>query len=797
MKIIKSNGRESQFNPSKISKRIKDQSKELKVDSDELSIKIISQMADGMTSRQIDELIVEGAAMKVVQHPDYSKLAARIFVSSLRKRTPDTFSNAVSKIEEDTTQLGSEFLAYVHTNYDILNDIIVQDRDFNHDIFGLKTLERAYLLKGSYDEVIERPQYMWLRVAIEVTGFTLDFTKLTETYDALSEGYYTHATPTLFNSGTKLSQLSSCFLIATKGDDIDNLFDTLKDCARISKLAGGIGLHVHNVRAKGSIIKGTNGKADGLVPMFKTFNETARWINQGGKRKGSFSMYLEPWHADIFDFLEMKKNHGKEEFRARDLFYALWVNDLYMERVEQDGDWTLFCPNEVLKYDGTKLQDLVGQEFTDKYNELVEAGIGRRTVKARELWERILVAQMETGTPYMVYKDKSNVASNQKNLGTIKSSNLCAEIIEYSDENEQAVCNLASIALNKFVDPRVPYGYDFEKLGQVVELAIENLDNVIDANYYPTVETKASNSKHRPVGLGVQGLADVYAMMNLPFDSETASKINTMIFEQMYYSATKRSMELAAEKGAYSTFNGSPASKGILQFDMYKTETEHSKLNLPWDTLKHKVVLNGLRNSLLIALMPTASTSQILGNNECFEPFTSNMYTRRTLAGEYIVINKHLVRDLEEKGLWTPEIINQLKADNGSVQNLPIPGTIKDVYKTAFEISQKVLINQAADRQRFVCQSQSMNLFVGSPTLGSLSSMHLYGWKKELKTGIYYLRSKPAVNAKKVTVEKVINNKIETPHNVESVVLTEEQEYMAMLERAKNSKEDDCDMCGA
>jgi len=718
MKIIKSNGKESQFNPSKITKRIKDQSKDLKVNADQLSIKIISQMADGMTSRQIDELIVEGAAMKVVQHPDYSTLAGRIFVTSLRKRTPDLFSQSVVFLDATTEQLGGEFVEYVWTNSEYLDAIIEQSRDLNHDIFGLKTLERAYLLRGEapsedkLGEVIERPQYMWLRVAIEVKGFTLDFTKLAETYDALSEGYYTHATPTLFNSGTELSQLSSCFLLATKGDDIDNLFDTLKDCARISKLAGGIGLHVHNVRAKGSVIKGTNGKADGLVPMFKTFNETARWINQGGKRKGSFAMYLEPWHADIFDFLEMKKNHGKEEFRARDLFYALWVNDLFMERIEQDGEWTLFCPNEVLSYDGTKLQELVGLDFNAKYNELVDAGVGRKTIKARELWEKVLVSQMETGTPYMVYKDKANVASNQKNLGTIKSSNLCAEIVEYSDEKEQAVCNLASISLSKFVNPTVKYGYDFDKLGAVVALAIRNLDNVIDANYYPTVETKASNSKHRPVGLGVQGLADTYAMLGMPFDGESASNLNKMIFEQIYYSAIEASVKLAAEKGAYSTFNGSPASKGILQFDMYKTETEHSKLNLPWDELKRKVVLNGLRNSLVTALMPTASTSQILGNNECFEPFTSNMYTRRTLAGEYIVINKHLVRDLEERDLWTPEIINQLKSENGSVQNLPIPGSIKDLYKTAFEISQKVLINQESDRQRFVCQSQSMNLFV-------------------------------------------------------------------------------------
>ena len=789
MKILKRNGREVNFNPSKILQRIKNQSKGLKVNADELSISIISQMMDGITSRELDNLCIEGAAMKVVSHPDYSTLASRLFVTGLRKDTPESFSQSVDILKTTTKQLGEEFISYVDTNKDALDAIIVHDRDFNHDIFGLKTLEKSYLLRDEDAKVIERPQYMWLRTAIEVSEFTLDFDKLAETYNALSKGYYTHATPTLYNSGTKLSQLSSCFLLATKGDDLDGLFDTLKDCARISKLAGGIGLHTHNVRAKGSLIEGTNGKADGLLPMYKTFNETARWINQGGKRKGSFAMYLEPWHKDIFDFLEMKKPHGKEEMRARDLFYALWMNDLFMERVTTGGDWTLFCPNEILRHNGVILQELVGEDFKTAYLNLEESGIGT-TVKASELWEKILVSQMETGTPYIVYKDKANVASNQKNLGTIKSSNLCAEIIEYSSEDEQAVCNLASIALNKFVDPTVKFGYDFEKLGQIVELAIENLDNVIDANYYPTVETEKSNSKHRPVGLGVQGLADTYALMKLPFASQGASKINKMIFEQMYYSATKKSMELSIEKGTYSTFKGSPASKGILQFDMYNSKTEFSLLNLDWKALKQDVVDNGLRNSLLIALMPTASTSQILGNNECFEPFTSNMYTRRTLAGEYIVINKHLVRDLEAIDLWVPEIVQALKANNGSIQDIDgVPGHIKDLYRTAFEISQKVLINQASDRQRFICQSQSMNLFVSDPNLGKLSSMHAYGWRKELKTGIYYLRGKSAVNAKKFTVEAK-TEKVEV-----KVISKEEQEYKEMLDAARNSDEEICPMC--
>jgi ribonucleoside-diphosphate reductase alpha chain len=795
MKVNKRNGREVNFNPSKITKRIKDQSNGLSVKPDFLSIGIIAQMMDGITTKELDTLCVEGAAMKIINHPDYSILASRLFVTSLRKDTPNSFSESVSILKEETEQLGVEFIQYVESNKDVLDSIIVQDRDLNHDIFGLKTLERSYLLRGkkpSQDKegrIVERPQYMWLRTAIEVTGFSLDFNTLAKTYDLLSEGYYTHATPTLFNSGTRLSQLSSCFLLATKGDSIDGLFDTLKDCARISKLAGGIGLNVHNVRAGGSLIEGTNGKADGLIPMFKTFNETARWINQGGKRKGSFAMYLEPWHADIFDFLEMKKNHGKEEMRARDLFYALWMNDLLMERIKNDGSWTLFCPNEVLKHDGTILQELVGDEFREAYERLESEGVGRSTIKARDIWEKVLVSQIETGTPYMVYKDRANLASNQKNIGVIKSSNLCAEIIEYSSEDEQAVCNLASVALQKFVDPTVKFGYDFEKLGKVVEVVVENLDNVIDANYYPTKETENSNSKHRPIGMGVQGLADTYAMMKLPFDSEGAAMINKMIFEQMYFSAMKKSMELALRKGAYSTFEGSPASKGIFQFDMYSTPTKLSLLNLPWEDLKIEVGRSGLRNSLLIALMPTASTSQILGNNECFEPFTSNMYTRRTLGGEFIVLNKHLVKDLEEINLWTPGIINQLKIHNGSVQDInEIPGFIKDLYKTSYEISQKVLIDQAADRQRFVCQSQSMNLFMGDPSFSKLSSMHMYGWNKELKTGIYYLRSKPAVNAIKFTVEKEKSK--DEP--------IETKDFKAMIDASKNAEEDDdCLMCGS
>ncbi len=797
MKVLKRNGREVNFNPSKIMKRIKDQAKNLKVDADALAIKIIAQMADGISSRELDNLCVEGASMLIISHPDYSTLASRLFISGLRKDTPDTFYNSMLILECKTDQLSEEFIHYVSKNEDVLNEIIVQDRDFNHDYFGLKTLATSYLLRSESDKagvegtIVERPQYMWLRTAIEVTGFTQDFEKLKETYDLLSQGYYTHATPTLFNSGTKLSQLSSCFLLTVKDDSIDGLFDTLKDCARISALAGGIGLSVHNVRASGSVIKGTNGKADGLIPMFKTCNEIARWINQGGKRKGSFAMYLEPWHADIFEFLEMKKNIGKEEMRARDLFYALWMNDLFMQRVQNNADWTLFCPNEVKNYDGTILQELVGEEFKEAYERLESAGVGRRTFKAQELWTQILTSQVETGNPYMVYKDRVNLASNQQNLGVIKSSNLCTEIVEYTSKDEEAVCNLASIALQKFVDPSKPFGYDFEKLGNVVEVAIENLDNVIDANYYPTEETRRSNNRHRPVGLGVQGLADTYAMMRLPFDSQGAAMINRMIFEQMYFSALTKSMELAKTRDLYSSFQGSPASNGVLQFDMYSESITLSE-RLDWNTLKHDIMANGLRNSLLIALMPTASTSQILGNNECFEPFSSNLYTRRTKAGEFIVTNKHLVKELEALNLWTPEIIKQLVTDNGSIQNIDeIPGFIKDIYKTSYEISQKVIIDQAADRQKFVCQSQSMNLFMDNPDFGKMTSMHFYGWKKELKTGMYYLRSKPAVNAIKFTVTKEKKKVEDTPIDL--------NDFQAMVQRGRDAQDDldDCEMCGS
>ena len=796
MKVIKRNGRSVNFNPSKITSRLKGQADGLKVKSDEMSVKVISQMADGITTTELDTLCIEIAASLVPKHPDYSVFAAKIFVTQLRKSTPDCFSDAVLNIQSSTGVLSDKFFYFVTNNKEWLNKIVLQDRDFNHDIFGLRTLEKSYLLNDSNGKTIERPQYMWLRTAIEVAAFNKE--DIEATYEMLSQGYGTHATPTLFNSGTKLSQLSSCFLLANKGDSIDGLFDTMKDVAKISKLAGGIGLHVHDVRAKGSLIKGTNGKSDGLLPMMKTYNEIARWINQGGKRKGSFAMYLEPWHADIFEFLELKKNHGKEEMRARDLFYALWVNDLFMERVASGGDWSLFCPNE-LKKAGFVLQELIGDRFKANYETCEDLGLARRTVKARDLWEKICVSQMETGVPYMGYKDRVNSSSNQKNLGVIKSSNLCIEINEYSDENEQAVCNLASIALNMFViEKRGKKMFDYKSFRSVVHRFIENLDNVIDANYYPTDETKTSNMKHRPVGLGVQGLADLFAVMEMPFDSPQARQLNKDVFEHMYFYALEASRMLSIERGTYESFEGSPASQGLLQFDLYDDKTELNP-NLDWESMRRDIVKDGLRNSLMIALMPTASTSQILGNNECFEPFNSNLYTRGTLSGTYIVSNKHLVRDLEKIDLWNEDMKNSLMSNNGSVQNIPnVPVYLKERYKTVFEISMKTVIDMAADRQRFVCQAQSMNLFIAEPDLGKVSSMHMYAWKKGLKTGMYYLRSKPAVNAVKVTLDSSAVSAVSAVIKVEDAPI-DPNDFRALIEQGRNAEEngEDCEACGS
>lgn len=787
MKIKKRNGREVNFNPTKITSRIKKLDYGLKVNSDMMAVNVIGQMADGITTEELDTLCIETAASRVPHHPDYGKLAARLFVTALRKSTPDTFSDCMITLESKNNILSEEYVQFVYANSDKLNNMIVQDRDFGHDIFGLRTLERSYLARTDKNNgliVVERPQYMWMRVAIEVTDY--DIEKIQETYDLMSSKYYTHATPTLFNANTKNPQLSSCFLLGMKDDSINGIYDTLKDTALISQWAGGIGLHIHNVRATGSHIKGTNGTSNGIVPMLKVYNETARYVDQGGgKRKGSFAIYIEPWHADIYELLDLKKNHGKEEMRARDLFYALWNNDLFMERIQSNKNWSLFCPNTLLK-EGIVLQDLVGDDFKEAYFLAESKNLEVKKVKAQDLWEKILVSQMETGNPYMGYKDRVNIASNQKNIGTIKSSNLCIEINEYSDDKEQAVCNLASIALPMFVENGV---FNYDKFKQVVRVAVNNLDNVIDANYYPTPETEFSNNKHRPIGLGVQGLADVFALMKIAFDSEKAKKINKDIFEHMYFYALEASMELAYKKGAYSTFDGSPASKGILQFDMYE---EDVKLNpsLDWGELKRSIQENGLRNSLLIALMPTASTSQILGNNEAFEPFTSNLYTRSTLSGTFIINNYHLVRDLEELGLWDKTMMNKLMIENGSIQNIPtIPTEIKERYKTAFEMSMKTIIDMASDRQKFVCQAQSMNLFMGNASVSKVSSMHFYSWKKKLKTGMYYLRTKAAVDATKFTVTK--EEVKEKPIDPE--------EFRNLIKQSSEAAEndEDCLMCGS
>jgi len=791
MKVTKRNGKSVNFNPSKITSRLRNLSDGLKVDADAMAVKVISQMADGITTVELDTLCIEIAASMVSYHPDYSKFSARIFVTQLWKSTPESFYEAMNKVQETTNVLADEFMAFIGQNKEELDNMVIRARDFDHDIFGLRTLEKSYLLKDQEGNVIERPQHMWMRCAIETSAY--DMKQIVGAYNLMSQGFYTHATPTLFNSGTRLSQLSSCFLLANKGDSIDGLFDTMKDVAKISKLAGGIGLHVHNVRAKGSHIAGTNGTSDGLLPMMKTYNEVARWINQGGKRKGSFAIYYEPWHADIYTMLDLRKNTGKDEMRARDLFYAIWMNDEFMERVEANQDWHLFCPN-VLKKNNIVLQKCVGDQFKAAYNEAVEKKLYSQVVSARGLWEKILESQIETGTPYIGYKDRVNKSSNQQNIGVIQSSNLCIEINEYSDENEQAVCNLASVALNKFVfEGKKGMHFDFRLFRTVVQQVIRNLDNVIDANYYPTKETETSNMKHRPIGLGVQGLADVFAIMKMPFDSEEARALNKKIFEHMYYYALEESNRLALTRGKYSTFEGSPLSRGEFQFELYDEEVELCG-ELDWEDLRKKVVYGGVRNSLMIALMPTASTSQILGNNECFEPFTSNLYTRGTLSGTYIISNKHLVRDLEEIGMWTEETRNALMRDNGSVVNLPIPSDIKQRYKTAYEMSMKAVINMSADRQRFVCQAQSMNLFMEGASIQKLTSMHFYGWKMGLKTGIYYLRTKAAVDAVKFTVQK---EEVKVEPEVKSV---DPNDFRAMIEQGRKAQEDedeDCVMCGS
>ncbi|MBK9450549.1 MAG: ribonucleoside-diphosphate reductase subunit alpha [Bacteroidetes bacterium] len=752
MFVTKRNGKREAVKFDKITARIKKLVYGLDanyVDPVEVTKKVIDGVYDNVETTEIDNLAAETAASMTTKHPDYAILAARIAISNLHKETGKSFSETIEKLYnyvdpktgEAAGLIGEETYNIVMENADLLDSTIIYDRDYNFDYFGFKTLERSYLLKME-GEVVERPQHMLMRVSVGIHGRDLE--AAIETYNLMSEKWFVHATPTLFNAGTPKPQLSSCFLLTMQDDSIAGIFGTLKQCAEISQSAGGIGLSLHNIRATGSYIKGTNGTSNGIVPMLRVFNDTARYVDQGGgKRKGAFAMYLEPWHADVFDFLDLKKNHGKEENRARDLFFALWIPDLFMQRVKDGGDWSLFCPNEA-----PGLYDCWGADFEKLYHRYEAEGRARRVVKAQELWFKIMESQIETGTPYMLYKDACNGKSNQQNLGTIRSSNLCTEVVEYTAPDEVAVCNLASIALNQFVSGGK---FDHQRLYEITKVITRNLNKVIDVNFYPVPEAKKSNMRHRPIGIGVQGLADAFILMRMPFDSEEARVLNREIFETIYFGAMEASMELAERDGAYETYEGSPASKGILQFDMWGVEPS---LRWDWYTLKAKMQKFGIRNSLLVAPMPTASTSQILGNNECFEPYTSNIYSRRVLSGEFIVVNKHLLKDLIALGLWNDNMKNRLLAANGSIQGFEeIPAHIRELYKTAWEIKQKSIVDMAADRGAFICQSQSMNVFMQDANFGKLTSMHFYAWEKGLKTGMYYLRTKSAADAIKFTVD--------------------------------------------
>ena len=764
MYVLKRDNRREVVKFDKITARIKKLCYGLNplVTPEKVAMKVIEGLYDGVTTSELDNLAAEVAATNTITHPDYALLASRIAVSNLHKNTKKSFSETVNDLHnyidpkngEKAPLISDEVSEIVKKNADLLDSNIIYDRDFRYDYFGFKTLERSYLLKIK-GEVAERPQQMIMRVAVGIHKNDLD--AVIETYNYMSEGWFTHATPTLFNSGTPKPQMSSCFLLTTKEDSIEGIYDTLKQCAQISQSAGGIGLSIHDIRATGSYIKGTNGTSNGIVPMLRVFDNTARYVDQGGgKRKGSFAIYIEPWHADIFDFLDLKKNHGKEEQRARDLFYALWMPDLFMKRVEENGDWTLMCPNEC-----KGLSDTYGKDFEKLYKKYEKEGKGRKTIKAQDLWFKILESQIETGTPYMLYKDAANSKSNQKNLGTIKSSNLCTEIIEYTAPDEVAVCNLASIALPKFVKDGK---FDHDKLFKVAYRVTKNLDRVIDANFYPVPEARNSNMRHRPIGIGVQGLADAFILLRYPFDSQDAKDLNKDIFETIYYAAVTASKDLAIENGPYETWKGSPISEGIFQFDMWGVKPSD---RWEWDVLKKEVIEHGVRNSLLLAPMPTASTAQILGNNECFEPYTSNIYTRRVLSGEFIIVNKHLLRDLVKLGIWNDSLKNKLMASNGSVQNIDeIPDNIKELYKTAWEISQKVIVDMAADRGAFIDQSQSLNIFMENANFAKLTSMHFYGWKAGLKTGMYYLRTKSATDAIKFTLDKnALTEPLEIPQN--------------------------------
>jgi ribonucleoside-diphosphate reductase alpha chain len=791
MLVVKRDGRTEPVQFDKITARIKKLCYELhkSVDPAKVAMRVIEGVYDGVTTTELDNLAAEVAATNAVTHPDYASLASRIAVSNLHKGTKKSFAETMEDLYtyvdpitgENASLVANDVIEIIRDNAEFLDSQIIYDRDFNYDYFGFKTLERSYLLKIN-NEIVERPQQMLMRVAVGIHKDDLD--AVVETYNGLSEGWFTHATPTLFNSGTPKPQMSSCFLLTTQEDSISGIYDTLKQCAKISQNAGGIGLAIHDIRATGSYIKGTNGTSNGIVPMLRVFNDTARYVDQGGgKRKGSFAIYIEPWHADIHDFLDLKKNHGKEEQRARDLFYALWIPDLFMKRVEENGEWTLMCPNEC-----PGLADNHGPAFEKLYTKYEAEGKGRKTIKAQDLWFKILESQIETGTPYMLYKDAANGKSNQQNLGTIRSSNLCTEIIEYTAPDEVAVCNLASLALPKYVNDGA---FDHEKLFQVTYQVTKNLNRIIDRNYYPIPEARNSNMRHRPIGLGVQGLADVFILMRHPFDSDEARALNREIFETIYYAACTASKDLAKEEGAYETFKGSPASEGRLQFDLWGvTPTDRWE----WDVLKDEIKEHGMRNSLLLAPMPTASTAQILGNNECFEPYTSNIYTRRTLSGEFIIVNKHLLRDLTKLGLWDDDMKNRIISANGSIQNInEIPDNLKALYRTAWEIPQRALIDMSADRGAYICQSQSLNVFMENVNTAKLTSMHFYSWKKGLKTGMYYLRTKAATDAIKFTVDKKYKTAPQTEAPRKSIQEMTDEEQAAMACSIENGS--DCEMC--
>jgi ribonucleoside-diphosphate reductase alpha chain len=799
MFVIKRNGKQESVKFDKVTARIEKLSYSLSpmVNVIDVAKKTIEGIYAGVPTTELDNLAAETAASLTITHPDYAILASRIAVSNLHKNTTKSFSATMRKLHTYTDKstgkllpmIADDIMAIIEEHAELLDSSIIYDRDFAFDYFGFKTLEKSYLLKID-GKIAERPQHMYMRVAVGI--HKADIESAIKTYHLMSERWFTHATPTLFNAGTPKPQMSSCFLLTMKEDSIDGIYDTLKQTAKISQSAGGIGLAIHNIRATGSYIGGTNGTSNGIIPMLRVFNDTARYVDQGGgKRKGAFAIYLEPWHADVFSFLDLRKNHGKEEMRARDLFYALWISDLFMKRVEADGKWSLFCPNEA-----PGLSDCWGAEFETLYTKYEEEGRARKTIKAQDLWFAILESQIETGTPYMLYKDAANSKSNQQNLGTIKSSNLCTEIMEYTSPDEVAVCNLASLALPRFV---INGKFDHQKLYEVTYEVTKNLNKVIDHNYYPVEEAKNSNTRHRPIGLGVQGLADVFILLRLPFESDLAKMLNKNIFETIYFAAMTASKDLAKKDGAYESFTGSPVSKGIFQFDMWGvTPTDR----WDWAALKAEVKEFGVRNSLLLAPMPTASTSQIFGNNECFEPYTSNIYSRRVLSGEFIIVNKHLLKDLVQLGLWNNSMKNKIIAANGSVQNIDeIPADIKELYKTVWEIKQRNLIDMAADRGAYICQSQSLNLFVDSPTTSKLTSMHFHAWKKGLKTGMYYLRSQAATQAVQFTVEKQGTNNVEpiiTQAQVPvQVVQTSSDVEPTIADGATCTMQDGCISCGS